>query len=231
MKHKILLAEDDQHLGFVIKDMLQQDGYKVEWCKDGQSALKTFVNNSIDLCILDVMMPKKDGFTLAEDIRLVNKTVPIIFLTAKNLKDDVIKGFKMGGDDYITKPFNTEEFKLRVSAKLKHLDEKLKEEVMKDTYEVGDYHIDHKNLQLTYKKEEPLNLTSKEADILQIFCHHLGEVITREDILKRVWGSDDYFVGRSMDVFISRLRKYLAKDPRVQIVNVHGVGFKLSIEP
>jgi DNA-binding response OmpR family regulator len=230
MKHKILLAEDDPNLGFVIKDLLQAEGYKVELCKDGQVALKAFVNNNFDLCILDVMMPRKDGFTLAEDIRKSNKTIPIIFLTAKGMKEDVVKGFKVGADDYITKPFNTEEFKLRISAKLKHLGEQVKEETMKDTYTVGKYFFDHKNLELSFNKKPAMNLTAKEADILQIFCHHLGEVITREDILKRVWGDDDYFIGRSMDVFISRLRKYLVEDEKVQIVNVHGVGFKMIAE-
>jgi DNA-binding response OmpR family regulator len=176
------------------------------------------------------MMPRKDGFTLAEDIRKSNKTIPIIFLTAKGMKDDVVKGFKSGGDDYITKPFNTEEFKLRVGAKLKHLDDKMKEETMKSTYQIGKYYFDHKNLELAFNKKEAMSLTAKEADILQIFCHHLGTVITREDILKRVWGDDDYFIGRSMDVFISRLRKYLAEDEKVQIVNVHGVGFKMVVE-
>ena len=230
MKNKILLAEDDQNLGFVIKDLLQGEGYKVEWVKDGNTALKTFVNGSFDLCILDVMMPKKDGFTLADDIRKSDSKTPIIFLTAKGMKEDVIKGFKVGGDDYITKPFNTEEFKLRVGAMLKRTkgDEKVVE--MKENYIIGKYKFDHKNLTLQFEKQEAMNLTAKEADILQIFCHHLGEVVSREDILKRVWGDDDYFIGRSMDVFISRLRKYLKDDERLQIVNIHGVGFKMILE-
>jgi DNA-binding response OmpR family regulator len=230
MKNKILLAEDDQNLGFVIRDLLQQEGFKVEWVKDGNSALKTFVNANFDLCILDVMMPKKDGFSLAEDIRKSDSKTPIIFLTAKGMKEDVIKGFKAGGDDYITKPFNTEEFKLRVNAMIKRTKVEMQPLEMKENYTVGKYKFDHKNLTLQFEKQEAVYLTSKEADILQIFCHHLGTVITREDLLKRVWGDDDYFIGRSMDVFISRLRKYLKDDERIQIVNIHGVGFKMVLE-
>jgi DNA-binding response OmpR family regulator len=228
VKNKILLAEDDPNLGFVIKDMLQAEGYKVELCKDGQAALKSFVNGSFDLCILDVMMPKKDGFALAEDIRKVDKKAPIIFLTAKNMKEDVIKGFHLGADDYITKPFNTEEFKLRVSAILKRSKPDVDPLEMKDEYKVGKYVFNYKNLTLTLAKDI-LNLTAKEADILRIFAHHQGVVLTREEILKRVWGDDDYFIGRSMDVFISRLRKYLKEDPGVEIINIHGVGFKMEV--
>ena len=230
MKDKILLAEDDQSLGFVLRDLLQVEGYKVEWAKDGNAALKAFVNGAFDLCILDVMMPRKDGFTLAEDIRKSDKKTPIIFLTAKNMKEDVIKGFKSGGDDFITKPFNTEEFKLRVQAMLKRTKTEEVFEELKNNYTVGKYKFDHKNLTLQFEKQEAMNLTAKEADIMQIFCHHVGEVVTREDILKRVWGDDDYFIGRSMDVFISRLRKYLREDERLQIVNIHGVGFKMALE-
>ncbi len=230
MKNKILLAEDDQNLGFVIKDLLQGEGFKVEWAKDGNAALKAFVNGTFDLCILDVMMPRKDGFTLAEDIRKSDKKTPIIFLTAKNMKEDVIKGFKSGGDDFITKPFNTEEFKLRVQAMLKRTKPEEVFEELKNNYTIGKYKFDHKNLTLKFMNETPMNLTAKEADILQIFCHHVDEVVTREDILKRVWGDDDYFIGRSMDVFISRLRKYLREDERLQIVNIHGVGFKMALE-
>ena len=230
MKNKILLAEDDQNLGFVIKDLLQSEGYKVEWVKDGNAALKTFVNGNFDLCVLDVMMPRKDGFTLADDIRKSDKKTPIIFLSAKNMKEDVIKGFKAGGDDYITKPFNTDEFKLRVLAMLKRTKVEEAPVEMKANYVFGKYKFDHKNLTLQFQNKEAMNLTAKEADILQIFAHHLGEVVSREDILKRVWGDDDYFIGRSMDVFISRIRKYLKDDERLQIINIHGVGFKLVLE-
>ncbi|MFM2224687.1 MAG: hypothetical protein RJA07_889 [Bacteroidota bacterium] len=230
MKNKILLAEDDQNLGFVIKDVLQTEGYKVEWAKDGNAALKSFVNGNFDLCVLDVMMPRKDGFTLAEDIRKSDNKVPIIFLTAKSMKEDVIKGLKAGGDDYITKPFNTEEFKLRVANMIKRTKPETELTEMKESYVIGKYKFDHKNLTLQYANKAMLNLTAKEADILQIFCHYLGEVVSREDILKRVWGDDDYFIGRSMDVFISRLRKYLKEDAALQIVNIHGVGFKMTLE-
>jgi DNA-binding response OmpR family regulator len=230
MKNKILLAEDDQNLGFVIKDVLQTEGYKVEWAKDGNAALKSFVNGTFDLCVLDVMMPRKDGFTLAEDIRKSDNKVPIIFLTAKSMKEDVIKGLKAGGDDYITKPFNTEEFKLRVANMIKRTKTEAAPTEMKELYSFGKYKFDHKNLTLQFSNKPLQNLTAKEADILQIFCHHLGEVVSREDILKRVWGDDDYFIGRSMDVFISRLRKYLKDDAALQIVNIHGVGFKMTLD-
>lgn len=217
MKDKILLVEDDPNLGFVIKDMLQSEGYKVELCKDGATGLKTFVNGSFDLCLLDVMLPKKDGFTLAEDIRKSNHEVPIIFLTAKNMKQDVVKGFQLGGDDYITKPFSTEELKLRVGAVLKRTKKEENPEAFKDNYEIGNYKLDHKNLLLTYKNEPARSLTPKEADLLRMFAHHLDSVISREDILKRVWGDDDYFLGRSMDVFISRIRKYLKDDEHIEL--------------
>ncbi len=225
----ILLAEDDSNLGFVVQDNLKSNGYKVTLCSDGEIALKTFASEQFDLCILDVMMPKKDGFTVAETVRDVNKDVPIVFLTAKSMQADKVKGFMLGADDYITKPFDFQEFILRIESILRrtkvlgHLEEEKVE-----SYPIGDYKFDVKNQVLIYSKEEK-RLTRKETRILSFLCEHINDIAPRELILKSIWGNDDYFSGRSMDVFISKLRKYLSSDDKIQINNIHGVGFKLEV--
>ena len=228
-KAKILLVEDDLNLGFVIKDSLDSLGYKVNLFTDGKSGYQAFFQNSFDLCIFDVMLPKKDGFSLAEDIRQINQDTPIVFLTAKAMEADRIKGFKAGGDDYITKPFSMEEFILRVEAILKRCKAIGENTVQKHLFQIGKYSFDYNNLTLSYNKKTQA-LTRKEADILRLLCINLNEVLKREIALNIVWGNDDYFLGRSMDVFIAKLRKYLKDDPSIQIINVHSVGFKLSIE-
>ncbi len=226
---RILLAEDDSNLGFVVQDNLKSNGYQVTLCPDGEIALKTFASEPFDLCILDVMMPKKDGFAVAETIRDVNKEVPIIFLTAKTMQADKVKGFMLGADDYITKPFDFQEFILRVESILrrtKTLTEQEEEKV--EQYTIGEYSFDIKNQILIHPKEEK-KLTKKETRILSFLCEHLNDIAPRELILKNIWGNDDYFSGRSMDVFISKLRKYLSFDENIQISNIHGVGFKLEV--
>lgn len=227
---KVLLVEDDMNLGFVIQDHLRNEGYSTDLEKDGFAGFQKFYNGGYDLCILDVMLPKKDGFTLAEDIRKIDAQVPILFLTAKSLTEDKIKGFKSGADDYLTKPFSFDELDLRIKAILKRAQPGDSESVVKrDVFELGQFEFDYPNLVLKHPKQEKL-LTKKEADLLRMLCMHQDQVLTREMALTVVWGSDDYFLGRSMDVFITKLRKYLKYDPRIKIMNVHGVGFKLIVD-
>jgi DNA-binding response OmpR family regulator len=230
-KTKILLVEDDTNLGFVVQDNLKKAGYIVKLCIDGQMGLQTFLNEAFDVCLLDVMMPKKDGFTLAEDIRKQNSDIPIIFLTAKSMNEDKIKGFKTGADDYITKPFNFDELLLRIEAILKRTLPKTisNNKGDKDKFAIGKYEFDYKNQTLVLGKEAK-TLTKKEADLLKLLVIHQNQILAREIILNSIWGNDDYFSGRSMDVFITKLRKYMANDPHIKIVNIHGVGFKLQIE-
>ncbi len=225
----ILLAEDDSNLGFVVSDNLKANGYKVTLCPNGEIALKTFANEKFDLCILDIMMPKKDGFVVAKNIRDVNKEVPIILLTAKSMQIDKVKGFMLGVDDYITKPFDFQEFMLRIESILRRtkvLNQKVDKKV--ETYKIGTYTFDVKNQVLFHSKQEN-KLTIKETKILTFLCEHINDIAPRDLILKNIWGSDDYFSGRSMDVFISKLRKYLSADTNIQISNIHGVGFKLEV--
>ena len=228
-KANILLVEDDLNLGFVIQDALKRRGYTVHLCRDGKEGLRKFNEQPYDLCVLDVMLPQKDGFSLAEDIRLVNAQVPIVFLTAKSQTEDRIAGFKAGGDDYLTKPFSHEELILRIEAILRRTQGREEDVRERDRFEVGDYTFDHRNLMLSHPTEER-KLTKKEAEVLRLLCLHADQVLPRELVLNMVWGDATYFLGRSLDVFISRLRKYLKLDPKVQIVHVHGVGFKLVID-
>jgi len=223
---KVLLVEDDASLGFVVQDILKTEGYIVHLATDGAEGLQKFSSQTYDLCLLDVMLPKKDGFTLARDIRKQNDTVPIIFITAKGMSQDKIEGFKSGADDYITKPFSQEEMLLRVKAILKRSGKQQEESSLKK-YSLGKFEFDIENYVLTGLGEER-KLTKKEADLLRILCEHRGKVVERELAATLVWGESSYFVGRSMDVFITRLRKYLKDDPSVSISNIHGVGFKLE---
>jgi DNA-binding response OmpR family regulator len=226
MKIKILLVEDDTNLGFVISDQLRSEGYSVTLCSDGAEGFKHFNQDTFHMCIFDVMMPKKDGFSLARDVRKVNSTIPILFLTAKSMSEDKVEGFKSGGDDYLTKPFHSEELSLRIAALLRRVDISLvpaESPVLK----LGDYSFDTINFTLTHAKFEK-TLTKKEAQILKILYRFINQVVSRDVILNAVWGQDDYFVGRSLDVFITKLRKYLKEDSRIHISNAHGIGFKLE---
>lgn len=227
MTAKILLAEDDTNLGYVISDYLIMQGYDVVLVADGVEAFQRFNLDTFHLCILDVMMPKKDGFSLAKDIRDVNKSVPILFLTAKSMTEDKVKGFNAGGDDYLTKPFDAVELGVRVKALLKRTAFN-KEENEVESYSIGSYTFDILNFHLKGPDFDK-KLTKKESQILKILCNNQNQIVTRELILKGVWGKDDYFVGRSLDVFITKLRKYFSNDPSVNIENSHGIGFKLEI--
>lgn len=224
-KPHILLVEDDENLGSVIHDYLQICGYTIDWLEDGEAAWAAFRNTKFDLCIVDVMMPKLDGFSLVERIRKENQQIPVLFLTAKSSKEDKLNGFKIGADDYITKPFNIEELVMRVEVFLKRSNNVIPR---KEIFEIATFVFDYPNLSLQ-KADNQQSLTQKEADVLKMLCINQGNVVKREEILMPIWGSDDYFAGRSLDVFISKLRKYLRDDSRVEIQNVHSVGFKLHI--
>jgi DNA-binding response OmpR family regulator len=228
-KLRILLAEDDNNLGFVVQDNLKSNGFDVTLCLNGEEALKAFANDNFDICLLDVMMPKKDGFAVAETIKELNSAIPIIFLTAKTMQTDKVKGFTIGADDYITKPFDFQELILRINAVLKRsqlLVENIEESVT--IYHIGKYTFDIKNQVLKAGKAEQ-KLTKKETRILTFLCENMNDIAPRELLLKNIWGNDDYFSGRSMDVFISKIRKYLSEDTKIQILNIHGVGFKLEV--
>jgi DNA-binding response OmpR family regulator len=225
MSAKILLVEDDPSLGFVIKDNLVHKGYQVTLCANGEEGDQQFQAQPFDLCILDVMMPKKDGFTLAQSIRARNKHVPILFVTAKSMLEDKIIGFNSGGDDYLIKPFSMEELYLRMEVFLRRTNG-LKP--IDSSYQIGEFNFDCNNLALQHTSGNK-TLTQKEADVLKLLCSNKERVLKREEILTTVWGDDDYFMGRSLDVFISKLRKYLKDDPKVEIVNYHGVGFRLEV--
>lgn len=225
-KAKILLVEDDSSLGFVVKDNLEEHGYEVIFSSDGENGWQQFMRHNIDICLLDVMLPKKDGMALAAQIRKKNDKIPILFLTAKSMDEDRIAGFKAGGDDYITKTFNMEELLLRIEVFLKRTRKKPSEQAEK--FELGNLVFDYNNLLLidgTHKQQ----LTQKEADLLQYLCLHANAVVKREDILMNVWGKEDYFLGRSMDVFMTKIRKYLKDAEGVDLQTVHGVGFKLIL--
>jgi DNA-binding response OmpR family regulator len=227
MKIKILLAEDDTNLGFVVSDQLKNEGYQVSLALDGADAFQRFNQEEFHICIFDVMMPKKDGFTLAKDIRKINKEIPILFLTAKSMTEDKIEGFKVGADDYLTKPFNFEELNLRIKSLLKRVNIKVDNEEIK-IIQLGEYSFDIENYTLKHKNFSK-TLTKKEAQILAILCKFKNQVVSREIVMNAVWGMEDYFIGRSLDVFITKLRKYFVEDTSIQITNIHGIGFKLEI--
>lgn len=227
-KGTLLYVEDDENLGFVVQDGLTRHGYDVHLFRDGKEGLLHFNDNRYDLCLLDVMLPQKDGISLAQDIRITDSKVPIIFLTAKGQPDDRIAGFKAGGDDYITKPFSIEELVLRIEAILRRTRNKDQVAPDRDQFTIGEYTFDDRNKMLVHALEAR-RLTKKEAAVLRLLAMHQDQVLPRELLLNMVWGDDSYFLGRSLDVFISRLRKYLKHDERVRIVNVHGVGFKMQV--
>jgi len=230
-KPKILLVEDDPNLSLVLQDYLEMMNYDITLCRNGKEGLQVFRSGQFHLCILDIMMPVMDGFTLAEEIKKINESIPIVFLTAKSLKEDRIRGFRLGCDDYIMKPFSTEELSLRIQAILKRCmaqaTNALKEE--EPIYIIGKYIFDHKNMILRFDEKDRI-LTRKENALLKLLYENRNQLLTRETALKSVWGNDDYFIGRSMDVFIAKLRKYLKDDPSIYITNVHGTGFKLEMK-
>ncbi|MEO5978904.1 MAG: response regulator transcription factor [Chryseolinea sp.] len=229
MTRNILLAEDDENMRFMVQDNLEIAGYKVCALGDGQTALSAFMKQEFSICILDVMLPKKDGFRLASDIRKLNNQVPIIFLTARNLKEDRINGFRLGADDYITKPFSIEELLLRIEAIFKRVYKVPSGSDKNSRYELGDIVFDF-DQQKILVHNTVVALTAKEAKLLRLFCIHRNKVIERDIILKAIWEDEGYFVGRSMDVFVSRLRKIFKDSDRISIQTIHGVGYKLSID-
>jgi DNA-binding response OmpR family regulator len=225
----ILLAEDDPSMNFMLRDNLEMAGYTVDAFADGQSALNAFARKKHDLCVLDVMMPRKDGFTVAQDIRKLSLQVPIIFVTAKSMKEDRIQGFRLGADDYLTKPFSIEELMLRIETILKRVYHEQTRADGQFQYTLGLWTCDFARQQLRSVKKT-VDLTNKETKLLKLFCQNIDSIIPRDVIQKAIWEDEGYFVGRSMDVFISRLRKLLKDDPAIQITNVHGVGYKLEVK-
>ncbi|NNF35330.1 MAG: response regulator transcription factor [Saprospiraceae bacterium] len=231
MANKILLVEDDQNFGDVLRSYLEMHDYEVTLATDGEAGYQAFLKDEFDLCIFDVMMPKKDGFTLGREVREKNKEVPMIFLTAKALKEDVLEGFKIGADDYITKPFNSEELLYRVQAILKRSQKSSNPMEEVKEFEIGEYHFNYPLRILTHIGENDEKhkdkLSPKEAHLLRMFCMYKNDVLPRSEALTKIWGEDNYFTARSMDVFVTKLRKYLSKDDQLEIVNIHGNGFRL----
>jgi DNA-binding response OmpR family regulator len=226
-KTRILLAEDDENLGLLLKEYLIAKGFDTELYPDGEAAYQGFMKSQFNLCILDVMMPKKDGFSLARDIRMVNTDIPVIFLTAKNMKEDVLEGFKLGADDYLTKPFSMEELIFRIEAILRRTEGE-GQEGNQEVFKLGKYTFDSQKQTLTDGKETQ-KLTTKESELLRLLCVNVNKVLERNFALKTIWVDDNYFNARSMDVYITKLRKHLKEDPSVEIINVHGKGYKLIV--
>ena len=224
-KAKVLLAEDDLSLGYVIKDNLQDAGYEVVLCPDGQTAIEKFDKSQFDICLLDVMMPNKDGFTVARKIRQISDMVPILFLTAKSMEEDKIKGFLTGADDYITKPFSMQELLLRMDVFIRRT-RKLHADSIQE-YSIGQMKFSYTDLKL-HTASDTFTLTQKEADLLKFLCEHANHILKRDEVLLNVWGKDDYFLGRSMDVFMTKLRKYFKADPNIVLETIHGVGFRFN---
>ncbi len=227
-KPKILIAEDDKNMGYLLKENLKVSGFDPVLCINGQQGIDKFNSETFDLCLLDIMMPEKDGITLAGEIRKTDKNIPIVFLTAKSLDEDKISGFKAGCDDYVTKPFNIEELILRLRAVLKR-NPRLAARDDKDCYIFGTCKFNYKERKLI-KGEDQNNLSTKEADLLKVLLDYKNEVVSRSTILKEVWGVDDYFVSKSLDVYLNKVRKHLRNDPDLEIINIHGFGYKLIVK-
>ena len=223
-KDSLLIVEDDQNLGQILKEYLEIKGFSTRLARDGEEGLQEFNEHDFDLCILDIMMPKKDGITLAKEIRLLNKQIPIIFLTAKSMKEDTIQGFKIGADDYITKPFSMEELLLRISAVLRRTGG-IKPKAQ-NTFEFGEFRF-HYHQQVLQIGSEQQKLTSRESELLRLLCQSINQTLDRSVALKLIWKDDSYFNARSMDVYIAKLRKHLKKDENIRILTIHGEGFKL----
>jgi DNA-binding response OmpR family regulator len=224
-KTKILLAEDDENLGSLLREYLQAKSYETHWLTDGEKAYKSFEKNRYDICILDIMMPNKDGITLAKEVRMIDPEIPIIFLTAKSMKEDVLEGFSAGADDYMTKPFSMEELIYRIEAILRRT-QGIGQQNKQTEFQIGLYHFDA-NKQLLTLDSKSVKLTTKESELLKLLCNNANNVLERNFALKSIWIDDNYFNARSMDVYITKLRKYLKEDPAVEILNIHGKGYKL----
>ncbi|MDL2243511.1 response regulator transcription factor [Bacteroidales bacterium OttesenSCG-928-J19] len=225
-KARIFMCEDDENLGMLLREYLQVKGYAVDLFPDGEAGFQAFMNEKYNICILDVMMPKKDGFELAKDIRAINTEIPILFLTAKTMKEDILEGFKIGADDYITKPFSMEELLLRIEAIMRRVKGTKAQDIM--VYRIGKYTFDTQKQTLSIG-EGTTKLTTKESELLGLLCANVNQVLERNYALKKIWGKVDYFNARSMDVYITKLRKLLKEDEDVEIMNIHGKGYKLII--
>src|ERR1035437_4732154 len=228
-KTKVLLVEDDSNLGNLLKEYLDAKGYSTVLAVNGKLGFSAFSKDKFNICILDVMMPVKDGFTLAKEIRAIDKSIPIVFLTAKSMKEDAIEGFSIGADDYITKPFSMEELILRLKAILRRTETETTKKVDVSEYKIGNYKFDYKH-QLLEIKGVTQKLTTKESELLKLLCQKMNDVLDRNFALRVIWQDDNYFNGRSMDVYIAKIRKYLKEDPSVELINVHGKGFKLLLK-
>jgi DNA-binding response OmpR family regulator len=227
---KILLVEDDPNFGSILKDYLILNDYEVTLAKNGMEGFEKFKKDIFDLCILDVMMPYKDGYTLAKEIREKNKEVPIVFLTAKSMKEDVLKGYKVGADDYLNKPFDSEVLLMKIKAIMQRKASETKNDFTKFEFEIGQFHLNSKLHFLTFKNEEPIKLSPKENELLKMLALHENDLMPRELALTKIWRDDNYFTSRSMDVYIAKLRKYLKLDKDVEILNIHGLGFRLVMK-
>ena len=229
-RKKILIVEDDPNFGSILNDYLKLHAYDVSLAKNGIEGLEKFKKISYDLCILDVMMPFKDGFSLAADIRSINEEIPLIFLTAKSLKQDVIKGFKIGADDYLIKPFDSEILLLKIKSILKRKLSSSKNNTEKLEYKFSSYKYNSKFRELQYENDKPITLSPKEGKLLSLLLNNINDLTSREEALIKIWNDDNYFTSRSMDVYVTKIRKYLSKDSRIRIENIHGKGFKFSID-
>lgn len=225
----ILLAEDDPNLGLLLSEFLKKKGYEVSWAQDGDQALDFFVKGTFDLCILDVMMPKKDGFSLAKDMKATHLDVPIIFLTAKSMDEDTLQGFKVGADDYLTKPFSMDVLVARMEAVLRRMKSDKSLPALADEIPLGDFMYYPAKMRLVFQGSEQ-KFTPKENELMKLLCENMGRPVSRSYALKLIWGDDTYFNARSMDVYMTKLRKLLKEDPRVQLMNLHGEGFRLSVD-
>ncbi|MGV9002869.1 response regulator transcription factor [Flavobacterium sp.] len=226
-KNKILLVEDDQNFGIVLREYLTLNDFEVTLAKNGMEGFEKFKKDNFDLCILDVMMPYKDGYTLAKEIREKNKDVPLIFLTAKTMKEDVMKGYKVGADDYLNKPFDSDVLLMKIRAIIQRKAAENKNEPAKFEFEIGRFHLNSKLRFLTFDNGEPIKLSPKESELLKMMAVYENDLMPRELALTKIWREDNYFTSRSMDVYIAKLRKYLKEDPNVEILNIHGEGFRL----
>ena len=227
---KILLVEDDPNFGSILKDYLILNDFEVTLAKNGMEGFEKFKKDTFDLCILDVMMPYKDGYTLAKEIREKNKDVPIIFLTAKSMKDDVLKGYKVGAYDYLNKPFDSEVLLMKIKAIIQRKSSEVKADATKFEFNIGNFHLNSKLRFLTYKDQEPIKLSPKENELLKMLAIYENDLMPRELALTKIWRDDNYFTSRSMDVYIAKLRKYLKQDEDVEILNIHGEGFRLVVK-
>ena len=227
-KNKILLIEDDPNLGYILQESLELQEFEITRKEDGEAGYSTFLKEKFDICLIDVMLPKKDGFTLAKEIRAIDQDIPLIFLTAKSLKEDRIEGLKIGADDYITKPFSMEELILRIQAVLRRIEKRSFSQNIEKKFEIGNYIFDYEKSVLSIEGKQQ-KLTHKEAELLRLLCLHKNQELSREAALKQIWEEDSFFTARSMDVYISKLRKYLEDDESIKINNIHGKGFKLFV--